>query len=166
MNDRCPGSSRTISAVPSSQMITAPVPRRCPSRTPSKSLEVPRRQRAVFDRHGQPPDSRVQRGSPGYRPRAHHPARLHAQVEMQPGRIMKLYDEARHGDHTSVCAAACLSRGGWPGPQDDGRAMGTVLGLGQPFSGPLKRQAVSYRDRERTHGRAAGPGRRAVHRPA
>src|SRR5262249_19587928 len=36
-NDRPPGSSRAISAPPSSQMITAPLPRGCPSCTPSKS---------------------------------------------------------------------------------------------------------------------------------
>ncbi len=33
--DRWPGSSRMISALPSSQMITAPVPRACPALTPS-----------------------------------------------------------------------------------------------------------------------------------
>jgi hypothetical protein len=35
--DRWPDSSRVTSAGPSSQMITAPVPRACPARTPSKS---------------------------------------------------------------------------------------------------------------------------------
>jgi tetracycline repressor-like protein len=34
--------------------------------------------------------------------------------------------------------------------------MGAVLGLGQPFSGPLKRQVVGYRDREHTPSKQLG----------
>ena len=51
-----------MSAGPSSQMITAPLPRACAL---MHALELTRVQGVVLDRDGQPPDGRVERRAPG-----------------------------------------------------------------------------------------------------
>jgi hypothetical protein len=57
------------------------------------ALELTRLQGVVLDRHGQPPDRRVERGALGHGPGAQHRASLDAQIEVQCGRVVKLDDE-------------------------------------------------------------------------
>ena len=91
MKDICPASSVTISAGPSSQTITAPLPRPCPSCTPSNSPAdrswsstgtATRRIRGRATVPWAPPTSAARR----------RPA---AQIEVERGRIVQLHDEAR-----------------------------------------------------------------------
>ena len=79
-----------ISAVPSSQMITAPLPRMALVH----AFELARRQGMVLDRHGQPPDARIEGRPLGHRPRAQYLACLQTEVEVQRRRIVQLDDEA------------------------------------------------------------------------
>ena len=64
-NETWSGSSRSTSTVPSSQMITAPLPRPDPSCTPSNS---PADRVVVRDLHGQAPQSGIHRRARGERP--------------------------------------------------------------------------------------------------
>src|SRR5580700_3763441 len=56
----------------------------------------------VLDRHGQSARRGVERRALWHRPRAQHVADLEAEVEVQRGRIVKLYDKARHAAHGNV----------------------------------------------------------------
>ena len=63
------------------------------------ALELTRRQGMVFDRHGQPPDTRVEGRPLGHRPGAQYLACLQTEVEVQRRRIVQLDDEAGQRGH-------------------------------------------------------------------
>src|SRR5258708_35397778 len=90
LTDKWPGSSRRIWAGPSTQMITAPLPRACPWCTPSKS---PASSECLLDWHGQPAHCRIKGWSLGNGPRAQDLADLDPEIEMQPRRVMNLHDK-------------------------------------------------------------------------
>ena len=104
VKDRCPGSSRMISAgalIPDDHRAGA-------ARLPLvHALELTGRQRMVLDRHGQPPDRRVQRRALGHRPRPQHVAGLDPQVEMQRRRVVPA---ARRTGMGSSCDAISAPR--------------------------------------------------------
>ena len=59
-------------------------------------LIVPRVQGVVLDRHGQPPDTGIQRRPLGNRPRPQYLADPDPEIEMQRRRVVELHHEARH----------------------------------------------------------------------
>ena len=53
-------------------------------------------QGVVLDRYGKPPDTRIERGPPGNRPRPQDLANPDPEIEMQRRRVMELHHEPRH----------------------------------------------------------------------
>src|SRR5215468_8154392 len=79
------------------------------------ALELTRRQGMVFDRHGQPPDARIEGRPLRHRPRAQYLACLQTEVEVQRRGIVQLDDEAGRRGHRLSMSRATAARPAWPG---------------------------------------------------
>ena len=73
-------------------------------------------QGVVLDRHGQPPDTRIERGSFGNRPGSQDLAEPDPQIEMQRRRVMDLHHEARHGHGATLQPGRSSPQRGQPKP--------------------------------------------------